>query len=98
MFGNRDDVGARNFSDGDLVLVGGVEVDVVGAYTGGDTKLEFLGLGEEVSGEVAGVEGGSDEDLGLMLAELRSTTYLGQLLLEYRVRSFLVVSDDESGY
>jgi hypothetical protein len=43
----------------DLLLVGGVEVDVVGADTGGDAQLELLCLLDDGSGRVAGVEGGA---------------------------------------
>lgn len=53
-----DDVAARHLGDGDAAvgLVGGVEVDVVGADAGRDGNLEVLGLGETLSGEVARVE------------------------------------------
>lgn len=58
VLGNRDDVGARYLGHGDTTvgLVGGVEVDMVGADTGSDGKLEVLGLGEALGGQVAGVE------------------------------------------
>src|SRR5690606_30761321 len=44
--------------DGDTAvsLVGGVEVDVVGADAGRDGQLEVLGAGQALRGEVAGVE------------------------------------------
>lgn len=60
MFGDGDDVGARDFGDGDAAigLVGGVEVDMVGADAGGDGEFEVFGLGEAFGGEVAGVEAG----------------------------------------
>ncbi len=41
MLCNRHDVGARDLGDGDLPIVGGVEIDVVGTHTGGDTQLRF---------------------------------------------------------
>lgn len=58
VLGNRDDVGARHLGDGDAAvgLVGGIEVDVVGADAGCDGDLEILGLGEALGGKVAGVE------------------------------------------
>jgi hypothetical protein len=63
MLGNGDDIGAGHFGDGDAAvgLVGGVEVDVVGANAGGDGDLEFLRLGQSLGGEVTRVEavGGS---------------------------------------
>lgn len=86
MLSDRDHVGTGNLGDGDLALVGRVEVDVVRPDTGGNTKLELLGLGDEVGGEVAGVEGGGDEDL-----------CVGELLLEDRVLPLLVVGDDKPG-
>lgn len=53
-----DDVGAGDLGDGDTAvgLVGGIEVDVVGANTGGDGELQVLGLGEALSGQVTRVE------------------------------------------
>lgn len=58
VLGDGDDVGAGDLGDGDAAvgLVGGIEVDVVGADTSGDGDLEVLGLGEALSGQVAGVE------------------------------------------
>ena len=58
VLGHGDDVRARDLGDGDapVGLVGGVQVDVVGADAGGDGELELLRLGEALSGEVAGVE------------------------------------------
>ena len=58
VLGNRDDVRAGDLSDGDTAigLVGGVQVDVIGANAGGDGKLELLGLGETLRGQVTGVE------------------------------------------
>ena len=37
---NRDDVGAGDLCNGDLLLVSGVEVNVVGTDTSGNAKLE----------------------------------------------------------
>jgi hypothetical protein len=58
VLGDGDDVGAGDLGDGDAAvgLVGGDEVDVVGADAGRDGDLEVLGLGEALGGEVAGVE------------------------------------------
>lgn len=58
VLGDGHDVGAGDLGDGDAAvgLVGGVEVDVVGADAGGDGNLELLGLGEALGGQVAGVE------------------------------------------
>lgn len=77
-----DDVGACNLQDLDVPLDGGIEVDVVGPNTGGDTDLEVLGLGDELASEVARVEGRGDEDLGVL-----------DVLLEDAVRAFLVIGD-----
>jgi hypothetical protein len=58
VLGDGDNVGASDLSDGDSAvgLVGGVQVDVVGANTSGNGQLEVLGLGQALSGEVARVE------------------------------------------
>ena len=58
MLGDGDDVGARHLGDSDTAvgLVGRVEVDVVGADTGGDGELELLGLGKTLGSQIAGVE------------------------------------------
>jgi hypothetical protein len=53
-----DDVGASDLSDGDTAvgLVGGIEVDVVGTDTSGDSDLEVLSLSKTLLGKVTGVE------------------------------------------
>jgi hypothetical protein len=58
VLGNRDDVGAGNFCDGDTAigLVRSIEVDVVGSDTGSDSKLELLSLCETFGGQVSGME------------------------------------------
>ena len=58
VLGHGHDVGARDLGDGDAAigLVGGVEVDVVGADARGDGELEVLCLGEALCGQVARVE------------------------------------------
>ena len=66
----------------DLVLVGRVQVDMVRADTGSDTKLELGCLLDELGGEVTGMEGSGDEDL-----------CLGEFLLEDAVGTFLVARD-----
>jgi hypothetical protein len=52
------DVGAGDLGNGNTAigLVGGVQVDVVGADTSSHSKLQLLRLGETLSSEVAGVE------------------------------------------
>lgn len=50
---------ARDLGDGDLVLVGSVQVDVITADAGGDGELEVLRLLDHLGGEVARVEGGA---------------------------------------
>jgi hypothetical protein len=61
MLSDGDDVGASHFGDGytAIGLVGGVEVDMVGANAGCDCDLEILGLCETLSCEVAGMEAGA---------------------------------------
>jgi hypothetical protein len=52
VLGDGDNVGARDFGDGDAAigLVGCVEVDVVGADACCDCELELLGFGETLGG------------------------------------------------
>lgn len=84
VLGDGDYIGARNLGDGDLVLVGGVEVDVVRSDTGSDTELEVLGAVQELLGSVSRVEGRGDQNLGVL-----------DVLLELRVGALLVRGDDE---
>lgn len=58
MLGDGHDVAAGDLGDGDAAvgLVGGVEVNMVGANAGRDGELELLGLGQTLGGEVTGVE------------------------------------------
>ena len=62
---DRDDVGAGDFQNLDAVLDSGVEINVIRANTSSDTELQLLGLVEEVSSEVSGVERCGDQDLSL---------------------------------
>lgn len=58
VLGDRDDVGAGNFSNGDAAIgrVRSVQVDVVGSNTSSDGKLQLLGLCETFGSEVTWVE------------------------------------------
>jgi hypothetical protein len=60
VLGDGDDVGAGDLCDGDAAvgLVGGVEVDVVGADACRDGELKVLGLGQALGCQVARVEAG----------------------------------------
>lgn len=60
---HADDVGARHLCDRDLALVGSIEVHVVRTDAGRHAELELgrARLFEQLSGEVAGVEGSGDE-------------------------------------
>ena len=60
VLGDRDNIGAGNFSDCDAAigLVGSVQIDVVGANASGDGDLEVLGLLETLGGQVTRVEAG----------------------------------------
>ena len=53
-----DNVGTSDLSNSNttVCLVGSVQVDMVGANTGSDSKLEVLSLGQTLSGQVTGVE------------------------------------------
>lgn len=75
---------AGDLGDGDLLLVRGVQVDVVRADTSGDSDLELLRLLDHLAREVARVERGGDEDFGI-----------DNVLRELGVRALLVRGDDE---
>ena len=84
MLSDRDDVGTSDLVDRDVLLVSGVKVDVVGTNTSSDTALEILGLLDDFGGEVTRVEGGGDDDLGIL-----------DVLAKLGVGSILVSGDDE---
>jgi hypothetical protein len=88
VLGDGDDVGAGDFGDGDATvgLVGLVQVDVVGANTGGDGDLEVLALLQAVGGEVTGVEAGS---VVRMLIEIRGIDKLRALKASMAWRALL---------
>ena len=58
MLGDRDNVRASHFGDGDTAIgfVCSIEIDVVRSNTGCDGDLKLLRLLETLSGEVARVE------------------------------------------
>jgi hypothetical protein len=83
---NRDDVGAGDLGNSDTAVggVGGVQVNVVGTDTGSDSELELLGLGQTLSSQVTGVEGGGDDDFSV-----------DELLVEGGVLALLVGGGDQ---
>lgn len=79
---DRDDVGASHLGNGDTTirLVGSIEVNVVGTDTSSDGKLQVLGLGETLSGQVAGVETEIEESSGqFMLISFSFLFFLFQM-------------------
>jgi hypothetical protein len=99
----RDDVGARNLSDGDLVRVGGVKVDVVRSDTSGDSDLRAASsVGGRKNRDVGGthleVLGRLHELLGHVHGEEGGgddNVRVEEVLLGDGVRSLLVVGDDK---
>ena len=85
MLGDADRVGIGDLGDGDALVHGGLQIGVVGADAGGDDQLQLLRLVEALLGHVSGPERLGDDDLGV-----------GQLLLELRVRAFLVGGHHQS--
>ncbi len=65
VLGHGNDVATGYFAYTDLSFVTGVQVDVVGSDTGSDTELEVLGSGDELPSQVAGMERGTDVDVGI---------------------------------
>lgn len=84
MFSDRDDVGTGDFGNGNLPLVGRVEVDVVGTDTSSLTQLEVLGFRDDLTGQVRRMERRRDEHVGV-----------DNVLLELAVLAFLVGSYHE---
>ena len=82
LLSDGDDVRTSDFEDLDVLLDGGVEVDVVGAHAGSDTDLEVLCFVDKLPGEIAGVEGRRDEDLSIF-----------DVLLEDAARALLIIRD-----
>jgi hypothetical protein len=105
VLGDGDDIGARHLGDGDTAvgLVGRVEVDVVGADTGGDGELELLRLGETLGGQVAGVEaagGGvspvsNSRERGANIRSRDDDLGIDELAVKGRVLAVLVGGGDE---
>lgn len=96
-----DNVGTGDLGHGNTTvgLVGGIEINVVGANTGSHSKLQLLGLGQTLSGEVSRVEAIQVLADIAQLQRLRggersSDDDLGvnQLLVEGRVLALLVGS------
>lgn len=58
MLGDRDDVAAGNFGNGDTAigLVGGIQVNVIRSDTSSDGNLQLLCFGETLGCQVTGVE------------------------------------------
>lgn len=58
MLGDGDDIGTRDLGNSNATVggVGSVQVNMVGADTSGDGKLQVLRLSETLGGQVARVE------------------------------------------
>ena len=82
MLSDGYDIRAGDFNNVDLAFDCSVEVDVVRANTGGDGELQLGSFSGKFGGEVAGVEGGGDKDVGV-----------GKVLLEGTVGAFLVAGN-----
>lgn len=71
MLCDRHNVGASDFEDLDVFLNGGIEIDMVAAYTSRDTDFEVLGLLNQITSKIPGVEWRSDDDLSLANRHVR---------------------------
>src|SRR5207248_1319552 len=78
VLGDADAVAVGHFGDGDAVLDGGVEVDVVRADSGGDGELQLRRPRDPFRGQVGGPERLRDHDLGVrqLPVELRPVAVL----------------------
>lgn len=89
----------RNFNNSDFAFIRGVQVDMVRPDAGGDADLEVLGLVDDLTRSVAGVEGSaayrmSCEAGGEIKDDERDQDFrIDDVLLELRIRAFLIVSD-----
>ncbi len=84
MLGNADRVAVGHLGHRDSPVDRGLQVDVVGADTGGDRKLEVFRLGDALFGQISGPEGLGNHHVGVH-----------QLALENAVRPVLVRCHDE---
>ncbi len=84
MLGDADAVAIGDFGDGDLVLVGGFEIGVVGADARCHDELQVFGFGDPLRRHIGGPEGLRDHHVRVV-----------QLLVERRVRALLVRGDNE---
>lgn len=89
-----DDIAAGDLGDGDTAVsgVGGIEVNVIRTNTGGNGKLQLLGLGQTLSSEVSRVEAVTMLDRRMILSCASSfMSPLVQDLLSDRVYAYGVV-------
>lgn len=63
---DRHHVGPRHFSDGNVVLVGFVQIDVITSNSGRHAKLELGRLVDQLRSEVSWVERCGDDDFRLL--------------------------------
>jgi hypothetical protein len=79
------DIRTSDFQNSDISSVGSIEINVVRAHTGSDADLELLGLVDSLLVDVARVEGGSDDYIGV-----------NNLLVKHRVGAILGRGGNES--
>lgn len=56
MLGDGNNVGARNLDDGDILLVRGVQIDMITSDAGRNAELEVLCRLQDVSCQISRVE------------------------------------------
>ena len=79
MFGYADAVAVGNLRNGNAVLDGSLKIDVIRTDTGGNGKLELLGLCDPFRRQVGWPERLRDDDFGV-----------GKFAFEDRVRALLI--------
>jgi hypothetical protein len=64
VLGHGNDVAASDLGNGDTTvgLVGRVQIDVVGANTGGDGDLQVLSLSKALGSQITGMEARSHQN------------------------------------
>jgi hypothetical protein len=84
MLGHTDAVAEGNLGNGNPVLYGSLQIDVIRADSRSDGEFQLRRFSDPLGGQVGGPEGLRDDDVGI-----------GQFAFETRTFSFLIRSNNE---